>query len=74
MFKFVIAAPGDVEEVLALQRTHAIPPSRIFLMPEGRDSETLRRRAAWLAPICSKHEFSFSDRLHIHIFGDTRGT
>ena len=73
-FKFVIAAPGDVDEVLALFRTHAIRPERIFLMPEGTDSATLRERMEWLVPIALKHGFRLSDRLHIHLFGDTRGT
>lgn len=73
-FKFVIAEPADVEEVLALVDAHAIPPSRVFLMPEGRDSETIRQRSRWLGDICSQYEFSLSDRLHIHLWGDTRGT
>lgn len=73
-FKFVIAEPADVDQVLAIQAAHDILPSRIFLMPEGRDSETLRARARWLAQICSDREFNLSDRLHIHLFGDTRGT
>ena len=73
-FKFVIADPADLAEVLALQQAHAIPSARIFLMPEGRDSEALRARMRWLAEVCSKHEFSLSDRLHIHLYGDTRGT
>ena len=73
-FKFVIAAPGDVEEVLALQRSYAIPSQHIFLMPEGTDGATLRAREKWLVPICLEHGFRLSDRLHIHLFGDTRGT
>ena len=73
-FKFVIAAPGDVAEVQALQRAHAIPAARIFLMPEGTDSATLRTREQWLVPLCLEHGFRLSDRLHIHLFGDTRGT
>ena len=73
-FKFVIAAPEDVAEVLALQAAHAIPAARIWLMPEGRDSQTLRSRLRWLAEICSKNEFNLTDRLHIHLYGDTRGT
>jgi organic radical activating enzyme len=73
-FKFVIAEPADLDQVLAIQQAHAISPARIFLMPEGRDSETVRARARWLAQICSEHEFNLSDRLHIHLFGDTRGT
>lgn len=73
-FKFVIAERGDVDEVLALQRAHAIPAARIFLMPEGTDGATLRQREAWLVPLCLQHGFRLSDRLHIHLFGDTRGT
>lgn len=73
-FKFVIAAPADVGEVLALQRAHAIPAPRVFLMAEGTDSATLRAREKWLAPLCLEHGFRLSDRLHIHLYGDTRGT
>lgn len=73
-FKFVIAQPGDVEEVRALVETHMIPPGRVFLMPEGTDSETLRSREEWLVPLCLEHGFRMTDRLHIHLFGDTRGT
>jgi organic radical activating enzyme len=73
-FKFVIADPKDVDEVIDLKERHGIPANRILLMPEGRDSDTLRARSRWLADACSQNEFSFTDRLHIHLYGDTRGT
>ncbi|TYC81605.1 7-carboxy-7-deazaguanine synthase QueE [Novosphingobium sp. BW1] len=73
-FKFVIAERSDIEEVLGLVATHSILPSRVFLMPEGRDSATLRARARWLGDLCADHGFNFTDRLHIHLWGDTRGT
>lgn len=73
-FKFVISAPDDLAEVLELRDSYAIPPGRIFLMPEGTDSETLRARARWLAPLALEHGLRLSDRLHIHLYGDTRGT
>ncbi|MFB0613471.1 7-carboxy-7-deazaguanine synthase QueE [Aurantiacibacter poecillastricola] len=73
-FKFVLAAPGDIEEVRALAQTYMIPARRIFLMPEGTDGATLRSRMEWLVPLCLEHGFRLSDRLHIHLFGDTRGT
>lgn len=73
-FKFVIAAPEDIAEVLEIQQAHAIEPAKIQLMPEGRDSDALRARERWLADFCTTHGFSLSDRLHIHLFGDTRGT
>jgi 7-carboxy-7-deazaguanine synthase len=73
-FKFVIAEPSDIDEVLALAETYAIPHGRIFLMPEGRDSATIRSRERWLAALCLAHGFAYADRLHIHLYGDTRGT
>ncbi len=72
--KFVIASPADVEEVLALHRRYRFRPERVFLMAEGTDSTTLRARQAWLSDLCLKHGFRMSDRLHIHLYGDTRGT
>jgi organic radical activating enzyme len=72
--KFVIASPEDVEEVLTLQRRYRFRPERVFLMAEGTDSATLRGRQAWLSDLCVKHGFRMSDRMHIHLYGDTRGT
>lgn len=73
-FKFVIATPGDVDEVLALAARHAIPHARIWLMAEGTDVATLEAREQWLAPMCISHQMTLSKRLHIQLFGDTRGT
>jgi Na+-driven multidrug efflux pump len=68
----VVATPDDVEQVRALAAVHAIPAERIFLMAEGRDSATLRARQIWLADLCMQHGYSLTDRLHIHLSGDTR--
>ena len=73
-FKFVVAAPADIEEVLGLIESYAIAPARVFLMPEGRDPATISGRAKWLAPLCLAHGFAYSGRLHIDLYGDTRGT
>jgi 7-carboxy-7-deazaguanine synthase len=74
VFKFVIAEPADVEEVLSLAAQYAIPRERIWLMAEGTDVATLEGREAWLAPLCVAHRLTLSKRLHIQLFGDTRGT
>ncbi len=73
-FKFVVATPDDLDEVLALKRDYGMESARIFLMPEGRDSATLRARAEWIGQACAKLGLNFTDRLHIHLYGDTRGT
>lgn len=73
-FKFVVADEADIAEVLALQAAYAIPGERIFLMPEGRSSAVIRERSRWLGDVCMSHGLRFTDRLHIHLWGDTRGT
>lgn len=73
-FKFVVATPADCEEVAALQATYGIAGDRLFVMPEGTDSETLRTREKWLCATALDHGWRMTDRLHIHLYGDTRGT
>ncbi len=73
-FKFVIASPDDLAEVAELAERHAIDPVRLFVMPEGTDSATLRERSRWLAEAVMQRGWRFTDRLHIHLYGDTRGT
>jgi len=73
-FKFVVATPADLDEVMELQQTYAIPGDRLFLMPEGRSSAVIRERSVWLADFCAQRGLRFTDRLHIHLWGDTRGT
>ncbi|MEZ5743392.1 MAG: 7-carboxy-7-deazaguanine synthase QueE [Sphingomonadaceae bacterium] len=73
-FKFVVTAPEDLAEVDALVAAHAIPPARVYLMGEGRDSATLRARAGWIEAACIAQGYNFTDRLHIHLHGDSRGT
>jgi organic radical activating enzyme len=72
-FKFVVAEPADLAEIQTLRETHAIPGTRILLMPEGRTSAELDRSAVWLAESCRDLGFRFCDRLHVRLWGDKRG-
>jgi organic radical activating enzyme len=74
LFKFVVATPDDLNEISALAAKHAIVPERLFAMPEGTDTTTLRNRSRWLADAAMQAGWRFTDRLHIHLYGDTRGT
>ena len=74
VFKFVVGEPIDAAEVLALADRFAIPRERIYLMAEGTDAATLAARESWLAPLCLEHDLTLSKRLHIELYGDTRGT
>jgi 7-carboxy-7-deazaguanine synthase len=71
--KFVIAQPGDLEEVRSLLETLRADRGRVILMPEGTDRELLRERSLWLAEICKDEGFRFSPRLHVELYGNRRG-
>ena len=71
--KFVVQAPRDLEELRALLARLQADRSRVILMPEGTDRETLRERGVWLADICKAEGFRFSPRLHIDLYGSRRG-
>jgi 7-cyano-7-deazaguanosine (preQ0) biosynthesis protein QueE len=71
--KFVVSAEDDlaeVESVVALADAHA---DQVVLMPEGRTAEELSARSPWIAEACTAHDWRFSTRLHILIWGDRRG-
>lgn len=72
-FKFVLAEPGDVDEVCALRDRHSLPNHRIILMPEGQTAEALKSRNGWVSQACVREGFRFSSRLHILLWGDERG-
>ncbi len=73
-FKFVISTPDDLSQVLDLIDRYGIDRARVYLMPEGTTSAVLRERERWLAPLALQHGLRLSDRLHIHLYGDSRGT
>jgi 7-carboxy-7-deazaguanine synthase len=74
--KFVVGGRAEFEEVSVLLRELAveIPPHKVLLMPEGIESEGLRARSLEVAQWCKESGFRFCDRLHVHLYGHTRGT
>lgn len=73
-FKFVVASPADLAEISGLQDRFGIASDHLFVMPEGTASSILRERSRWLAEEALERGWRFTDRLHIHLYGDTRGT
>jgi 7-carboxy-7-deazaguanine synthase len=75
-FKFVVAQPGDVDELenmlAALQRE--IPRHKVLLMPEATTLEKMRGRATWLGELCKARGYRYAHRLHIELYGNRRGT
>lgn len=77
-WKFVIRDPADMTEVDAILSRIAISkpvnPSDVILMPEGVTADALQSRGLWLSEICRQRGFRFGMRLHILLYGNTRGT
>ncbi len=71
--KFVVEKLEDLEEITGLCQQLEADPRNVVLMPEGRDAATLRARAIWLAEVCRQQGFRLSPRLHVDLWGDTRG-
>jgi 7-carboxy-7-deazaguanine synthase len=73
--KFVVASESDLAEIdTLLTQLGNIRPENVLLMPEGTDSLTLRSRTPWLSELCKRRGFRFCPRLHIDLYGNTRGT
>ena len=74
--KFVVAAEQDLGEIqdLVTNLGNDISPAKILLMPEGTDAATIRQRSLPVIEICKRHGYRYCDRLHIGLFGNTKGT
>jgi len=77
--KFVVTSPDDLAEIQAVIKMldqGAQTPSRpddILLMPEGIAEPTKAARDA-VQRICMDTGYRYCTRLHIHLYGDARGT
>lgn len=80
--KFVVGAHTDIAEIEGFvdDVNHALPPGRsvcahrVLLMPEGRSVDALDAHLGRIVPIARARGWRVCDRLHVRLFGDTRGT
>lgn len=74
--KFVYTQPSDLIEIDTLMESIGIPvpPSKILLMPEGTDEAHIAARQMELLSLCTQRGNRYCDRLHIRLFGNTKGT
>lgn len=73
--KFVVGSILDAEEVLEyLKVLKGWSRDRVMLMPRGTSSQELQLQTSWLTRWCRDHDFRLCDRLHVHWFGNRRGT
>jgi 7-cyano-7-deazaguanosine (preQ0) biosynthesis protein QueE len=70
-FKFVVTDVAELDEVAAIVERDRL--SDIWVMPEGTDADTVVRRHRALADAVIKRGWQMTTRLHVLIWGDTRG-
>ena len=72
--KFVVSNPGDLTEIgSVLSKIRGYKPSDVMLMPEGvtvPEPDSIR----WIVDACVERGWSYCPRVHVQLFGDTRGT
>lgn len=72
-WKFVYNDESDIEEILYLQKKAEFKNKDVFLMPEGLTKEEIESKRLNIIQVCLKYNFNYSERLHILIWGNTRG-
>ncbi|MCA9081905.1 MAG: 7-carboxy-7-deazaguanine synthase QueE [Planctomycetaceae bacterium] len=74
-FKFVVDVPEDLAEVEAyVAEFPELRSDQVYLMPQGTECDVLRGKLAWLVEAATLRGWQVSPRLHIELFGNTRGT
>ncbi len=73
--KFVVHHQADLAEIdTLLGQLPPADPERILLMPQGTTPSELASRSTWVARACLERGWRFAPRLHIDLYGNTRGT
>jgi 7-carboxy-7-deazaguanine synthase len=73
--KFVVDAKDDLYEVEEyLSSLHGVVPSRVLLMPQAIDVETMCQKAEWIEPFCISKGYRYCPRMQLVWYGNKRGT
>jgi 7-carboxy-7-deazaguanine synthase len=74
-WKFVLSSPEDLAEIQSvLAQVGGVSPGNVLLMPEGITHDAVTERGRWIAEICKRHGYRLGPRLHISLYGNTKGT
>ncbi len=72
-FKFVVTRPEDFSEISQIAALCKIPSWRIWVMPQGVSAAELQQSRNFTAERALRAGYNYSDRLHILIWGESRG-
>ncbi len=73
-WKFVFTGMDDIEEIKTLQKKIGFRNEDVYLMPEGITKSDLDQKREDVVNACMKTGFNYTDRIHILIWGNKRGT
>jgi 7-carboxy-7-deazaguanine synthase len=75
-FKFVVSDPIDLTEIHALRAIlpNSLKAASVLLMPEGVTPEDLGARRDFVIAACKRFGYRYCHRLHLDLFGNTKGT
>lgn len=72
--KFVVSSQADLAEIESLLASiSGYDPGDVMLMPEGVTPKK-PGELGWVVAACLKRKWRYCNRLHLELFGDTRGT
>jgi len=73
--KFVVDTKDDLHEIDEyLTYLHGVVPSRVLLMPQAVDAETMHQKAEWIEPFCHTRGYRYCPRMQLVWYGNKRGT
>jgi 7-carboxy-7-deazaguanine synthase len=72
-FKFVVADPGDLQEVDSIVERYEIPRDHVMIMPEGIETGAILDTAFAISKQVLDRGFGLTLRNHILIYGNRRG-
>ena len=72
-FKYVVENESDIPEIKKFVNKYNIPEKRVQLMTQASTKEEISMREKSISKLAQSHNFAFSPRLHVAMWGSQRG-
>jgi 7-carboxy-7-deazaguanine synthase len=73
--KFVVDSPNDIVEIqLTIGKIPNVDLEKVMLMPQAVTRDELIQKSSMVADLCKRTGFAFSQRLHILLWDNQKGT
>ena len=72
-FKYVVEDKNDIPEIKKFVTKYNIPEKRVQLMTQASTKEEIHSREKSISELAKQHNFGFSPRLHVAMWGAQRG-